>query len=447
MATFSLKDGSTLSLAQSTHTTEIGAFYDIDAPADFSRAQATIFSEAALEVELEEKYQYLMTHPLQTSTPAFKRLILWPESLIYKEGQLVGVIHQRFKGILLNQLLETTPSSSAMIYHDHFAFDFDGAMNRLKLASSLTRIVAMINETKVYDYGKVLAEDFGINTRGEAVLISLDQVGIERKERRVDENRFSLASLLFELLLGATSESLSSIKEHPHLKLYPQSIQDALISFTTGKTHLLSAAEWSYILDLKPEIIQFKARQQSATTNGVSVQLQWKVKHAQEVTINNGIGKVEGNSIEIEISKPTVFYLTATNAFGSVRSLPVEVSRSAINYPQKKYPPAPQAHISAPTQWPITPSRIPAPPNVNIHIPKISATNGALKNYLEDLRFQVAPRPARGIKHLQENYKWTKTLLDQSTYRPSFEEYLKFKIYEQIENIKSFFRKAKSRKH
>jgi len=69
-----------------------------------------------------------------------------------------------------------------------------------------------------------------------------------------------------------------------------------------------------------PEIVSFNATP-SKIENGSSVRLQWKVKNADTVVIDNGIGPVESmGSLQVKPYELTSYNLTASNVGGNVCS-------------------------------------------------------------------------------------------------------------------------------
>lgn len=67
----------------------------------------------------------------------------------------------------------------------------------------------------------------------------------------------------------------------------------------------------------KPVIASFTATPSSLPFGGGSSKLEWQVKNADSITIDNGIGVVTGTSKDIAVDTTKTFTLTATNGQGS----------------------------------------------------------------------------------------------------------------------------------
>jgi hypothetical protein len=84
----------------------------------------------------------------------------------------------------------------------------------------------------------------------------------------------------------------------------------------------------------KPTINSFTATPPSLPAGGGSVTLQWDVKDATTLVIDNGVGAVTGTSKTVSVTSSKTFTLTATNDGGSVtQSTSVSVAAGADTTP------------------------------------------------------------------------------------------------------------------
>jgi type 1 fimbria pilin len=82
--------------------------------------------------------------------------------------------------------------------------------------------------------------------------------------------------------------------------------------------------------DTKPTISSFTASPSSLPAGGGSVTLQWDVRDATTLSVDNGVGAVTGTSTTVSVTSTTTFTLTATNSSGSTtQSVSVSVASGA----------------------------------------------------------------------------------------------------------------------
>ena len=73
--------------------------------------------------------------------------------------------------------------------------------------------------------------------------------------------------------------------------------------------------------DEAPVIVSFSAMPQVLPMGGGTVTLGWDVINADELSINQGVGVVMGDTVMVDVSSTTVYTLTATNDYGSTMAI------------------------------------------------------------------------------------------------------------------------------
>jgi DNA-binding helix-hairpin-helix protein with protein kinase domain len=484
-----------------------GEVFEIKYPKHHINNVAKIFHDAKRTPERERKLKYLINNPPQIEENGHTFLI-WPLDILYDDDKFIGFIMPRAEGIELELLCDDDflnyPEYQGSAW-EKFAFSKPNSpMTRLKIAYNICAAVAAVHAKKDYVLGDLKPVNIKITDKGLICIIDLDSIQVTEKGKVLfaskvatpeysppeasqnqiikDEywDRFSLAVIIYRVLVGihpfsgslkpphdkiTVYEDLIKNGFYPHgrnrnkfavindthnnLFNYPNSVVDtfkkAFDTFLTQPDKRPSAIEWCNALTTKPEILKFEADKTFVLPN-TPVCLRWNVKNATTIEIDNGIGDVTNRSmIDWTIVKPSRFTLKATNPFGSVYSDPIEVATLNLKVPNSIFIPTPEFNLQVnfPTIKGI--NQIPSPnfptfstPNINVNTNLVQKING---------NFQLkAGKRINLIQRMKDNYEWTKNILQNSNYQLSFDDFLLYKIYDWVVQLRTFLKNLKTKK-
>lgn len=479
-----------------------GEVFEIKNPKHHINNVAKVFYDAKRTPEREQKLKHLIDNPPQIEENGHTFLI-WALDILYDNGKFIGFIMPRAEGIELELLCDDDflnyPEYQGSIW-EKFAFSRPNSpMTRLKVAYNICAAVAAVHAKKDYVLVDLKPVNIKITDKGLICIIDLDSIQVTEKGKvlftskvatpeysppEVSQNpaikneywdRFSLAVIIYRILVGihpfsgslkpphdkiTVYEDLIKKEFYPHGKNknkfevindthhnlfnYPNSVVDtfkrAFDTFLTQPDKRPSAVEWCNALTVKPEILKFEADKTFVFPN-MPIRLKWNVKNVTTIEIDNGIGDVTNlNTIDWIIAKPARFTLKATNPFGSVYSNPIEVATLNLKVPSSIFVPTPEFNLQAnfPTIKGI--NQIPSPsfptfstPSINVNTNLAQKING---------NFQLtAGKKTNIIQRMKENYEWTKNILQNSNYQLSFDDFVLYKVYGWVMQLKAFFNK------
>lgn len=487
-----------------------GEVYEITNPPNYHSKVAKIFFKDKRTQERKQKLEYLIHNPPQIEDNGHIFLI-WPLELIYENNDFVGFVMPKAEGIDL----EVLGDDSFLQYPEYqnlgwekFAFSNPNFMIiRLQIAYNVCAAVAAVHAKKEYVLVDLKPTNIKINQQGLISIIDLDSIQVVKNGRllysskvatpeysppeanntnvkKESWDRFSLAVILYRILVGIHPFSGTLKPPHDNLTLFQDLIQKGFYPHGKNKdkfekihdAHYLlqryspeinemfkkvfddylfqpdqrpSAKEWANVLTIKPEINSFQADKNFVLYNDF-VKLSWKVKNVSKLELftNNVKNDVTGlDSIDVTINQPTKFILRAENNFGTTISQPVNVGFLNIKVPNSIFVPTPN-NIKLSTHIPNI-KGLKQLPSINFpsfNTPRTNINpNLLLKNKYS---FELRANGKRSmLQRLKDNYLWTKTLLDNSNYQLSFQEFISYKIYQWALQIYSFVQNLRNKRN
>jgi hypothetical protein len=219
----------------------------------------------------------------------------------------------------------------------------------------------------------------------------------------------------------------------------------AFDTFLTQPDKRPSAVEWYNALEAKPKIVSFSV-DKTFVLPYHKVQIQWNIKNAITVEIDNDIGDVSSqNTVDVSITEPTIFKLKATNPFGSIYSNPIEVATLNLKVPNSIFIPTPKFNLQ--TNFPAIKgiNQIPSPNFPIFTTPSINVSTDLAKKINGNFQLTTGKKSIL-IQRLKHHYEWTKNILENSNYQLSFDDFVLHKIYGWSKQLQAFFSKKNKTK-
>jgi serine/threonine protein kinase len=502
---FTLSDGSPIEIDDNPFNSGgEGEIFAVKHPPNHVNHVVKIYKHDQNKAARERKIEYLIHNPPPTEDNGHPFLV-WPLDMVYKEDDFVGLVMRKVEGQQLEIICkeDVRPKYNGTVW-ETFSFKHpDAVKKRVRVAYNVAVAVARLHAKNHYVLVDLKPSNIMVNEQGLVSIIDLDSVQVMEGGNKLfpsvsnaatpdyappessqhlpvmeeSWDRFSLAVILFRLLVGihpfsgtlkppnhdrtAHHELIAGgfyphgrrhgdfegiNRAHEQLKNYPAPIIDAFEA--CFDTYLLqpgqrpTALDWCRALLEKPEIIRFEADQKFVFPPA-GITLRWKVDHADSISVNNGVGVVTGDAIEVTIDKPAKFILTAQHGLHRVESAPVLVGTIPLLPPQTIFMPTPQLHLQARfnTRPPFT--VVLQPPSVRspqfIRMGTVTVTARVPFNLPPEM---VSATDAEGTDADPPggNYTWVNDLLRKRRQWLHPDEYRKYKVYQWAGYLKDFIR-------
>lgn len=237
-----------------------GELFLITSPSQFKNHVAKIYFPHKREDIRHKKFQYLINNKpnvSETNSPNAHLSLIWAEEALYENGKFVGFIMPKASGKKLEILC--TNKLPAKLDKEWERFDFNNPKSvelRLKVAFNLCIAVHLLHASGRYLLIDLKPDNVMIQPNGLVSLVDLDSVEVVengitlydaavatpeytpaekyQKELGYDPtqteewDRFSLAVILYKLLLGIHPFSASSLPPYDNLSLLEQKIEYGL---------------------------------------------------------------------------------------------------------------------------------------------------------------------------------------------------------------------------
>lgn len=375
--TFTLQNGATLSVADKPlGEGGEGAVYEILSPANYTNSVAKILFQDKRTNERRYKARYMVDNPPSAIHDSNgHNFLIWPQQLLFENNDFVGFVMPKAEGIDLEELCRVKLKPELGSEWQKFYRDNpDSMVLRLILCSNLAKAVNALHASGHYVIGDLKPENIRVKSNGLVSILDLDscqisdsgQIRFQSKMNTPKYNPpdavttykdlswdlFILGIIFYEILCGIhpfigttkspyenynTPEqkiqaglfpfgSKSNYFEvialpHNNFKNLPHKVQNLFLKcFDEGITNPASrpnTSDWINNLTAKPKIVYFKADRETIIS-GIDVTLSWEIEGADEIEINEGIGKVGANgTLTLKPQSYRNYKITATNKFGT----------------------------------------------------------------------------------------------------------------------------------
>ena len=358
-----------------------GVVHSVQQGAGSGSRVAKLYKPEKRTDKLEEKIDFLIKYPPATTDSSGRAYLIWPTATLYEDGDFAGLVMPRAEGVELETLCLGKLDSSLGATWQRFAHGTAEARRfRLSICRNLCHAVAALQRKKCYVLGDMKPVNVFVNEQGMVSIIDLDSVQVterghllysgklctpeytppevlrQNKIRQLSWDNFSLAAILYRLLLGihpfagsfvnpAITDVTGAIQAglYPHGKkraefrvippphgricdyppvvstLFRRCFEDGLFQPDLRP----SAEEWftalNELLSAKPVISSFTATPQLVADRN-PVRLQWQVANALSLSLSLQ-GDVSGkNEALVNVSRDTAFTLEATSFSGQTTS-------------------------------------------------------------------------------------------------------------------------------
>jgi serine/threonine protein kinase len=373
---FTLQNGETLSVTDNPiGEGGEGAVYEILSPANYRNSVAKILYPEKRTNERRYKVRYMVDNPpANIQDGNGHNFLIWPQQILFDNNDFVGFIMPKAEGIDLEELcrVKLKPELGSE-WQKFYRDNSDSMFLRLILCSNIAKAVNALHATGHYVIGDLKPENIRVKSNGLVSILDLDscqisdggqirfqskmntpkynppETIIEHKELSWD--LFIIGVIFYEILCGihpfigttkAPYENLNTPEQkiqaglfpfgsksnyfeviaipHYNFKNLPDRVQKLFLRcFDQGITNPAirpNTTDWLNNLTAKPKIVYFKTDRENIIS-GVEVTLSWKVEGADEIVINEGIGKVkESDSITVKPNSERNYKISASNKFG-----------------------------------------------------------------------------------------------------------------------------------
>ena len=373
---FNLQNGAILSVADNPlGEGGEGAVYEILSPPNHRNSVAKILYPDKRTNERRYKVRYMVDNPPTNIQDVNGHdFLIWPQQILLDNNDFVGFIMPKAEGIDLEELcrVKLKPELGSE-WQKFYRDNSDAMMLRLVLCSNIAKAVNALHATGHYVIGDLKPENIIIKSNGLVSILDLDscqisdggQIRFQSKmntpkynppDKIVEHKEFSwdlfiIGIIFYEILCGihpfvgttrSPYQNLNTPEQkiqaglfpfgsksnyfeviaipHNNFKKIPERVQKLFLRcFDQGITNPSirpNATDWLNNLVAKPEIIHFISDRETIIA-GVEITLNWKVDGADDIEINEGIGKVkETDSKTLKPNSERTYKIIATNKFG-----------------------------------------------------------------------------------------------------------------------------------
>ena len=165
-----------------------GGVYPVIAPANLKSSVAKIILNGSRTIEKRYKVDYMIKNPpTEIKDRNGHSFLVWPEHLLFNNGQFVGFLIPRAEGILLEELVSTElgfypyPQNNVRLGSEWHRFDrnsADAVVLRLKLCSNIAKAVYALHAAGHYVIGDLKPSNIFVQPNGLVSIIDLDSCQI-----------------------------------------------------------------------------------------------------------------------------------------------------------------------------------------------------------------------------------------------------------------------------
>ncbi len=155
-----------------------GIVYQISSPAEWRSHVVKVYHPQESKPEREEKLRYMLAHvPLVSDHLS----LIWPNELVYENGQFAGFIMRRARGEYDLTILSSLKLSKRLddAWQARFSREKAESMhNRLRICQQIASVIAGLHQSEQYVLVDIKPENIRIDWDGYTSLIDLDSLAI-----------------------------------------------------------------------------------------------------------------------------------------------------------------------------------------------------------------------------------------------------------------------------
>jgi serine/threonine protein kinase len=352
-----------------------GTVHEILSPIAFQNSVAKILFPEKRSNERRYKVRYMVDNPPENIRDGNgHNFLIWPQHLLLENNDFVGFVMPIAQGVDLEELCRVKLKPELGTEWQKFHRDNpDSIVLRLILCNNIAKAVNALHATGHYVIGDLKPENIRVKSNGLVSILDLDscqisegeQIRFQSKmntpkynppEKVVHQKEFSwdlfiVGVIFYEILCGIHPFTGTTKAPYDNQNTPEQKIQAGLFPFGSksdffeviAPPHFIfkslpvrvqklflrcfdagisdsdlrpCAAEWLCNLVSRPKIVYFTA-DRTTIIAGVEVNLSWKVEGADDIEINEGIGKVQDcDTVRVTPNSQRIYRILAKNRFG-----------------------------------------------------------------------------------------------------------------------------------
>ncbi len=242
-----------------------GNVYAVSYPAQWKGHVVKIYHPQERKALREAKLNYMIEHPPKI---ADGHSVIWPSSIVYREGKFMGYLMPQAPGLYDLTVLSSLKISSRIPHEwqeKYTRSQVSGLTNRLKICYNLAYAVNILHQTERYVLVDMKPENIKLSLNGQISLLDIDSVEITDHQQLLfsaekltaeysppemqDLNhhqdlipetwdRFSMAVIFYKILLGLHPFTGTGKDTYSHLMSYTEKIRAGLFPFGSKADYL-----------------------------------------------------------------------------------------------------------------------------------------------------------------------------------------------------------------